>query len=207
MVDVKTTPPDMRIIAVAGGSGSGKTLFSQLLAQRLPKAEVLPLDAYYLDKPSGTPVEQYNFDVPQAFDFKLFHQHITELQAGRPIRKPHYGWVEGKRTRETTRVVPGSYLVIEGLYVLMSPSLRSQLAYSFFLESPLDIALARRVLRDIHEHGVTPDYSINQYLTFVRPAYLQHIYPTKQFAHYTVPNDQRTRLDRFLDDFLSKYML
>ncbi len=207
MIDTRTPPPDPRIIAVAGGSGSGKTLFTQLLTQRLPKAVTLPLDAYYLDKPEAVPAEQYNFDVPGAFDFKLYHQHITELRAGRAIRMPRYEWVEGKRSRETIRVNPGTYLLLEGMYVLMPPSLRSQLSYSFFLESPPDISLGRRVLRDIREHGVTAEYSVNQYLTFVRPAYLQHILPTKQFAHYVVANDLRSRLDHFLDDFLSKYRL
>jgi len=37
----------MKILAVSGGSGCGKTLFTKLLVKRLPKSAVLPLDSYY----------------------------------------------------------------------------------------------------------------------------------------------------------------
>ena len=39
----------MKIIAVAGGSGMGKTLFTKMLDERLPKSVVLPMDQYYFD--------------------------------------------------------------------------------------------------------------------------------------------------------------
>ena len=44
----------MKIIAVAGGSGMGKTLFTKMLGERLPKSVVLPMDQYYFDKPDDT---------------------------------------------------------------------------------------------------------------------------------------------------------
>ena len=49
----------MKIIAVAGGSGCGKTLFTALMVERLPKTVVLPLDSYYYDRPDHIPSDQY----------------------------------------------------------------------------------------------------------------------------------------------------
>ena len=126
----------VKIIAVAGGSGSGKTLFTRFLTEKLPKSVVLPLDQYYLDKPDEIPVEQYDFDVPQALDFKLYRKDLDELIAGNPIRMPQFEYVVAKRRREFIKVLPGDYLILEGLYVLMHASIRSMLSYSFFLESP-----------------------------------------------------------------------
>ena len=57
------------------------------------------------------------------------------------------------------------------------------------------------------EHGLSAQYSIQQYLTFVRPAYLTHVLPTKQFAKLVVSNGVNSRLDLFLDDFLKKVPL
>ena len=195
----------MKIIAVAGGSGSGKTLFTRFLTERLPKSVVLPLDQYYLDKPDEIPVEQYDFDVPQALDFRLYRKDLDELIAGNPIRMPQFEYVVAKRRREFIKVLPGDYLILEGLYVLMHASIRSMLSYSFFLESPPDVGVSRRCLRDINEHGLSAEYSLHQYLTFARPAYKTHILPTKQFAKMVVTNDHNSRLDLFLDDFLAKF--
>ena len=194
----------MKIIAVAGGSGSGKTLFSKLLNERLQKSIILPLDQYYLDKPDNVSSEKYDFDIPQAFDFKLYRQNLNELIDGETIRMPQFEYISGKRTKKYVKVQPGNYLIIEGLYVLMYPSIRSLLSFSFFLESPLDIALSRRCLRDISYYRLSAEYSINQYLNFVRPAYFAHILTTKQFAKIVVTNNFNSRLDLFLNDFLKK---
>ena len=70
---------DLKLIGVAGGSGSGKTLFSNLLMQRLPKATLLPLDQYYLDKPDGVTSDKHDYDVPTAFDFRLYRQHLDDF--------------------------------------------------------------------------------------------------------------------------------
>ena len=60
----------MKIIAVTGGSGCGKTLFTNLLLERLQKkTAVLPLDNYYKDRPDQ--IEAcYVFEENQGFDLK-----------------------------------------------------------------------------------------------------------------------------------------
>ena len=178
-----------------------------MLWERLPKSVVLPMDQYYFDKPDDIPAEKYDFDSPQALDFRLFHKALNELAAGNPVRMPQFDYVPAKRTKEYLKIVPGDYLIIEGLYVLMHASIRSMLSYSFFLESPPDVTVCRRCLRDMSEHGLSAQYSIQQYLTFVRPAYLTHVLPTKQFANLLVSNGVNSRLDLFLDDFLKKFPL
>ena len=90
----------MKFVAVAGGSGSGKTLFSKFLTERLPKSVVLPLDQYYFDKPDDIPVEKYDFDVPNALDFRLYRKALDELDAGNPIRMPQFDYVQAKRKKE-----------------------------------------------------------------------------------------------------------
>ncbi|MEC8477633.1 MAG: uridine kinase, partial [SAR324 cluster bacterium] len=87
----------MKIIAVAGGSGMGKTLFTKMLGERLPKSVVLPMDQYYFDKPDDIPAEKYDFDSPQALDFRLFHKALNELAAGNPVRMPQFDYVPAKR--------------------------------------------------------------------------------------------------------------
>ena len=198
----------MKIIAITGGSGSGKTLFAKLLGDRLQeKNALLPLDCYYKDKPDQTANEKYDFDSPQAFDFDLYHEHLNLLYSGDSVKRPNFGYERGKREEGFTEIFPNEYLILEGLHVLLHPKIRKIISFSFFMDSPLDVAVCRRCLRDIQEYDVTAEYSLKQFLNFVRPAYFKYILPTKKYSDLVVENIFHTRLDLFIDDFLQNYQL
>ena len=193
----------MKIIAVTGGSGCGKTLFADLLVKRLQKKSVvLPLDSYYKDRPDQISNDKYDFDSPEAFDFDLYHQHINLLTSGISVQMPNFGYETGKRESGFTEIFPKEYLIIEGLHVLMFPQIRNIISFSFFMDSPLDVAVCRRCMRDIQEYKVTAEYSLNQFLKFVRPAYFEYILPVKKHSDLVVENNFKTSLELFIDDFL-----
>ncbi|MBF0276716.1 MAG: uridine kinase [SAR324 cluster bacterium] len=196
----------MKIIAIAGGTATGKSTFAQYLASRLPSAMILPLDRFYLNKPAHVPIEQHNFEAPTAFDFKEFHKALEDLKDELPIQLPKYEYTLGKRT-SSTKFIPGRYLIIEGLYSLMHASIRSLLQYSFYLECSADVVMSRYILKNMKERNYTPEYSIQQYFAFVRPSFFSYVAPTRQHAKMVVTNDYNSRLDLFLDDFLAKYQL
>ena len=193
----------MKIIAVAGGSGCGKTLFTALMVERLPKTVVLPLDSYYYDRPDHIPSDQYDYDSPHAFDFELYQQHLAKLSSGESVQKPSFVYETGKRATEFTEIVPDKYLIIEGLHVLLHQNIRQLLSFAFYLESPLDVTVCRRCLRDVKDYEVRSEYSLNQYLKFVRPVFFEQIQPTKQYADLVVENSYETRLDLFIDNYLT----
>ena len=197
----------MKIIAIAGGSASGKSLFAAYLGERLPNSRILSLDHFYFDRPQKISLEQYNCEIPNAFDFKTFHQLLEEVQSLKSVILPSYDFVKGKRQKSTLKLSPGDYLILEGAYVLMHASIRSLLAYSFFLESPSDVILSRRLLRDLQFRKMIAAESIDHYFHFARQAYFTYVLPTKQYANMVVENEYQSRLDLFLDDFLSKYHL
>jgi len=193
----------MKIIAVAGGSGCGKTLFTALMVERLPKTVVLPLDSYYFDRPDHIPSDKYDYDSSHAFDFELYQQHLAQLSYGESVQKPGFVYETGKRATEFTEIVPDKYLIIEGLHVLLHQNIRQLLSFAFYLESPLDVAVSRRCLRDVKDYKVSAEYSLNQYLKFVRPVFFEQIQPTKQYADLVVKNSYETRLDLFIDNYLT----
>ena len=197
----------MKIIAVAGGSGCGKTLFTSLMVERLPKTVVLPLDSYYNDRPDHIPSDRHDYDGSQAFDFELYQQHIAQLSSGESVQKPNFTYATGKRATEFTEIIPDEYLLIEGLHVLLHQNIRDLLSFAFYLESPLDVAVSRRCLRDIKDYEVSAEYSLNQYLKFVRPVFFEQIQPTKQYADLVVGNSYETCLELFIDNYLTDNQL
>ncbi|MEC9461472.1 MAG: hypothetical protein VYD14_09730 [SAR324 cluster bacterium] len=125
------------------------------------------------------------------------------MSAGESVLKPDFVYETGKRATDFTEIVPDKYLIIEGLHVLLRPNIRQLLSLSFYLESPLDVAVSRRCLRDIQDYEISAEYSLNQYLKFVRPVFFEQIQPTKQYADIVVENSYETHLDLFVDNYLA----
>ena len=115
----------MKIIGVTGGSGCGKTFFTNLLVKRLQKkSAVLPLDLYYKNRPDKIPNDKYDFDSPQAFDFDLYHNHLNLLSSGETVKMPNFVYETGKREAGYTEIIPEEYLFLEGLHILLFPKIK-----------------------------------------------------------------------------------
>jgi uridine kinase len=82
----------MYIIGIAGGSGSGKTTFTQKVLHQVNDARVglLHQDSYYLPKPPPDLTINYepNFDHPAAFDWGLLRNHLEILKSGKKVETP-----------------------------------------------------------------------------------------------------------------------
>ena len=70
----------MHVIAITGGTGSGKTTLVQSIVSKISNKEILFLssDSYYKDNPklSFLEREKINYDEPNAIDFNFFNQFI-----------------------------------------------------------------------------------------------------------------------------------
>ena len=76
----------MYIISICGGSGSGKTTFTDKVRQVVgEEISVVHMDSYYLPslpKELRTSNGRPNFDHPDAFDWKLLVNHLKSLKKG-----------------------------------------------------------------------------------------------------------------------------
>ena len=79
----------MKIIGIAGGTGSGKTTVVKKIVEALPPhyVAVVPVDSYYNDTTHMTEEERraINFDHPDAFDWPLLVQHVKQLRQGESV--------------------------------------------------------------------------------------------------------------------------
>jgi uridine kinase len=170
-------------IAIAGGSGSGKSWLTNHLAGRLP-ATVIALDSYYRDL-SALPLAErarQNFDAPEALDWNLLVPHLEALAQGRAIEKPLYDFSVHARTGLSECVEPSGFLIVEGLFALYSDRVRALCGTKVFVEVAGPVCLSRRIARDVEERGRTPESVIAQYNETVQPMYEKYILPTRAFA-------------------------
>ena len=154
------------------------------------KVALIEQDYYYKDQSHMTMDERVktNYDHPSAFDNELLYNHLLELIEGKAVELPVYDYVNHTRSKEQKRQEPKDVIIIEGMFGLYSEKLRELMDIKIFVDTPSDLRILRRLLRDINERGRTVESVINQYLVSVRPMHEKYIKPTKQHADIIVPD-------------------
>ncbi len=190
------------IIAIAGASASGKSLFSQTIYNELvnelePGAiAIIEEDAYYRDQ-SHLPFEhrtQTNYDHPDAFEHELLLSHLNDLRSGKAVDIPVYDYAEHTRSSSSRTIQPAKILIVEGILLLSDPKLCDEFNIKVFIDTPLDICLMRRMQRDMEERGRSLQSVIEQYQATVRPMFYQFIEPSKHNADVVVTRGGRNRV-------------
>ena len=171
------------LIGIAGPSGAGKSFLAEHLAQALV-APVLPLDHYYRDL-SHLPCDvraQSNFDEPEALEHELLISQVQELGQGAAVAVPIYDFIQHTRTGETRLLLPGRYVIIEGIFTLYWLELRRLLGTSVYVEASEDLCRERRLERDVRERGRSPESVLEQIRSSVFPMMYRYVEPTRLHA-------------------------
>ena len=171
------------IIGIAGGTGSGKTSLAKGILGQYGEGEVAVIeqDSYYNDLSHILYEERVNqnYDHPDSIDIDLFESHLQGLLNGESVAVPTYDFSAHVRMDKTTLITPHHVIVVEGILTLHYSQLRDLFAIKIFVDTPADIRFIRRLTRDIHERGRTPESVNKQYLATVRPMHEQFVEPSK----------------------------
>lgn len=180
----------MYIVGIAGGSGSGKTTFTEKITKQVgsPRVAVLSQDSYYLPSPlahlriHGEP----NFDHPEAFDWPLLKDHLMRIKAGGKVPMPIYDHKISSRKADVEWIGPCDVLLVEGIFTLWDEEIRSMFDLKVYLHVESDIRFIRRLHRDVRERARSLDHIIRQYYDTVRPMYQMYLEPTRKYADIIV---------------------
>ena len=182
-------------IGIAGASASGKSLLAGTIYQELKQElgdsalAIIKEDSYYREQGNLTIEErtEINYDHPNAFDHSLLCEHIEQLRQGKPVECPTYDYVHHNRADETVTIAATPVVIIEGILLYHMEALRELFSLKLFIDTPLDICLARRIERDVNERGRTVESVLSQYQKTVRPMYREFVEPSKFYADLIVP--------------------
>ncbi|MGL6100813.1 MAG: uridine kinase [Fusobacteriaceae bacterium] len=179
------------VIGVAGGSGSGKTTVAHNLVKVFSREEAILVeqDAYYKELRELTIDERAktNFDHPDAIEFELMKQHLIDLKNGIAIERPTYDFKTHSRKEEKVILNPSRIIIVEGILVFAVKEIRDLFDVKIFVDTDADEMLIRRLERDIHERGRSFESVKNQYLSTVKPMYLEFCEPSKRYADVIIP--------------------
>jgi len=182
------------IIAVAGGSASGKTTVVDKIVSSFAKEDVLVIkhDDYYKDQSEMSLEERYqvNYDHPFSLDNDLMYAQLAELLKGNTITKPTYDFEAHTRSDITEQISPTKIIILEGILIMEDDKIRDLCDIKLFVEADDDIRFIRRLNRDMAERGRTLESVINQYIKTVKPMHFAFVKPTKRYADVIIPNDK-----------------
>ncbi len=149
--------PHVRIIAVVGGSGAGKSWLVARLGQFLGRQAChVQLDDFYRDRSHLPPGRRrrINFDHPRAIDWTRLEKFLGRCLQGRQTAMPHYEFKTHRVTRrDGWQLRP--IVIMEGLWLLRRRRLRRYFDLKLFLDAPANLRCTRRVHRDVAERGFT----------------------------------------------------
>lgn len=176
---------DTIIIGVAGGTGSGKSTFTNRLKKEFgDRIAVISYDDYYKRR-DDIPLEErrkINYDHPDALETELLISHLKSLKDGQAVECPKYNFSQHNRSDKTITIEPRKVIIVEGILVLQNEELRDFLDIKVFVEADADERIMRRAIRDVKERGRDIEGVFEQYMSTVKPMHYRYVEPTKYTA-------------------------
>ena len=200
------------IIGIAGGSGSGKTFFLKCFQEHFKDDEVclVSQDDYYIPVAHNMTKEEntlYNFDLPSTIDHAHFEDDISKLLNRQTIYKKEYTFNNPQRTPRLLEIKPAPILIVEGLFILHFREIAQLLDYKIFIEADNDIALQRRLKRDLIERGYSHDDVMYRWINHVTPAYNEFLLPYRDECDKLIVNNTHEAEDIIrVTEEISKYL-
>jgi len=203
------------IIAIAGGTGSGKSFLSDKIISNAKglSGSIIEIDSYYRDlsELSIKKRESINFDHPNSFEFKLLNDHINQVKSGMNVHVPVYDYKTHTRTDRYTTIHPSDYIIINGIMALHSQELRESFDLSIYIDIPNDLRLSRRIKRDMRYRKRTLNSIISQYLKSVKTMHDRFVQPSMELADLVIEdtgtkeiNDICSRIKILYDTYSKK---
>lgn len=187
------------VIGIAGGSGSGKTFFLKCFLEHFSEEEVclISQDDYYIPVGEMTAEENklYNFDLPATIDEAAFMADAQKLLNNGTVYKKEYTFNNAAAIPKILEIKPAPIIIIEGLFILHFKALAAILDLKVFIDTEEEVALNRRLKRDLIERGYSADDVHYKWTNHVMPAYKEYLLPHKHHCHKIVINNTQNPED------------
>ncbi len=180
---------DCIIIGIAGGTGSGKSTFTNRLRDAFPNDIAVIYHDNYYRRQDEIPFEErkkVNYDHPDSLETDLMVRHLQLLKSGQAVDCPVYDYSLHNRSDRTVHIEPKKIIVAEGILLLADPRLCELLDIKIFVEADADERILRRIIRDVKERGRDLDNIVEQYLTTVKPMHYLYVAPTRAIADIVI---------------------
>ena len=184
------------LVAIVGGSGSGKSWLAKQLQSALgPNAGRLSLDDFYRDRSHLLPAQRatINFDNPTAIDWPAFERVLNSCVHWRKTEVPRYDFRTHCRLPRSRALNPKPIMLVEGLWLLRSPRIRKFFGFRVFLDIPMKVRLRRRLARDVMVRGRSRSSIQEQFQKTVEPMHRKFVLPQLHWSDIVLKGNRSER--------------
>lgn len=143
-----------KVISIAAVSGGGKTTITKKLSLVLEDTKELFFDDYNFENAPDDIIQWVN----KGADYNLWNLEPMVLDIDKII---------------ASREVP-SYILLDYPFSYMNDNMKKYIDLSIYIDTPLDVAMARRILRDHTKSNINDVRNdVKFYLQYGRVAYLE----------------------------------
>lgn len=178
---------NIKLIAIAGPSSSGKTTFAKRLGLQLRlnglKPKIISVDNYFVER-EETPLDEegnYDFESIDAVDTKLLNNDLVKLLKGEEIDAPTFNFHTGHKEYKGNKMQLASdeILVMEGIHCLndkLTYLIPKKQKYKIYISaltvlnidyynriSTTDTRLIRRIVRDYKFRGYNAIHTLERW--------------------------------------------
>jgi uridine kinase len=135
--NIRSAPPrcgQVRLVAIDGPGGAGKSVFADRLARALGGVPVIHTDDFA------------SWDNPHNWWPRLEEQVLGPLERGEPVRFQRWDWVE-HRLGEWHDVPDSDVVIVEGVSSSRAAA-KDRVTMAIWIESPREVRLKRGIDRD-----------------------------------------------------------
>ena len=177
------------IIGIAGGTGSGKSTFTNRLKEQFKNDVAVIYHDNYYRRQDEVPFEErkkMNYDHPDSLETDLMLEHLRMLKEGKAVDCPVYDYSLHNRSDQTIQKKKKKIILAEGILLLADKRIQDLLDIKIYVEADADERILRRIVRDVKERGRDLDNIVEQYLTTVKPMHYLYVEPTRAIADIVI---------------------
>lgn len=180
------------VLGVAGGSGSGKTFFLKAFLNHFSADEVclVSQDDYYIQQGEMTPEENklHNFDLPTCIEVERFEKDVFDLMNFKTVYKQEYTFNNPHIQPKLLEIKPAPILILEGLFLYHYQKIDAVFDYRIFIDADTEIALERRLKRDLVERNYPKEDVMYKWENHVMPSYNEFLLPYRSKCDSIIDN-------------------
>ena len=164
----------MKIIAIGAVTAGGKTTLVNAIKDKLTRTASLHFDDYSFD---GEVNDFYQW-VSDGANYNVWDLSPLKADIEKIINSDRY-----------------DYLLLDYPFAYQNKMIKDYLDCCIFIDTPLDIALARKVLRDMKESSADDiRYEMDVYLKYARIAYVQMLQDILPISDYVIDGTKELKI-------------